>query len=99
MTGSQEARDGGAGSSPVPCPTHSAGAFVEVSPGSSWRLGQCVPSGLYSGIETKAQRSAIMSERTPRALRPQAPHSRLFPFYLFKSDSVLGSENLIVILL
>lgn len=54
---------------------------------------ECVTSGHYSSVETRAQRSKIVPERTPPALRPQAPHLQLFPFRLLKACLSLWSGD------
>lgn len=79
---------------------HSAGAITDTSPEQLLAvMGECVTSGQYSSVETRAQRSKIVPERTPPALRPQAPHSQLFPFHLLRPDSGFGSEIVAVSLL
>lgn len=79
---------------------NSAGAITDTSPEQLLGVaGECVTSGHYSSVETRAQRSKIVPERTPPALRPQAPHSQLFSFCLLRPDSAFGSEIVAVSLL
>jgi len=79
---------------------HSAGAITDTSPEQLVGVaGEGVISGHYSSVETRAQRSKIVPERTPPALRPQAPHSQLFPFRLLRPNLAFGLEIVAVSLL